>query len=64
MPATLLLVERSSELSTRQADASLHVPSDFIAAATICLFLTTVAVAARTFITMVDMRRLQIDDCM
>ncbi|KAF9734741.1 hypothetical protein PMIN03_003428 [Paraphaeosphaeria minitans] len=61
MPATLL-AEQRSELNTRQADASFHVPSDFIAAATICLFLTTVAVAARIFITMVDVRRLQIDD--
>ncbi|KAJ4291921.1 hypothetical protein N0V90_009818 [Kalmusia sp. IMI 367209] len=58
MPATHL----HSELSPRQADGSFHVPSDLVAAATICLFLTTAAVAAKTFISAVDLRRLQVDD--
>lgn len=63
MPATLLRAELRSVLSQRQADAAFHTPSGLIASATICLFLTTAAVAARTFINTVDLRRLQIDDC-
>lgn len=59
MPATLF----RSELSPRQANTTFQVPSDLMAAATICLLLTTVAVAAKTFVSVVDLRRLQIDDC-
>lgn len=61
MPATHFHSEL--HLSPRQAEDSFHIPSDLVAAATICLFLTVVAVGARTFINAVDLRRLQIDDC-
>lgn len=49
--------------SLGQAQGSTPIPTDLIAAATICLFLTTSAVCARIFTKVIDLGHVQVDDC-
>lgn len=59
----LTLIPRAPSRPGLAHDAT-SIPTDLIVAATICLFLTTSAVCARMFTKLVDLRRMQVDDCM
>lgn len=43
--------------------ATISIPTDFASLASICLFLTLLAVTLRVFTKVVDLRRMQSDDC-
>ncbi|KAF1954871.1 hypothetical protein CC80DRAFT_550043 [Byssothecium circinans] len=65
MPALLLRSPFTSTVGqdpTTITNDSMSIPADFIAAASICLFLTVSAVCLRVFTKVVDLRRVQVED--
>lgn len=51
-------------ISSRQsASGSNEIPVELVIAGSLCLFVSIVSVCARLFTKMVDLRRMQADDC-